>query len=86
MTQPSASVLEDIKNRIIERGYLSYTISKKESQIKQFSQKKYPPNPYFVVKNTVSNRVFQIKWAGDDQEFFDEILSKIEEYETIKSM
>ena len=85
MTQPSESELEDIKNRIVELGYQSYTVSRKVSETRQYSRKKQSANPFFIVKNIVSNRVFQIKWDGNYHEFVREILAKIEKYETTEA-
>lgn len=85
MTQPSQSELEDIKNRIAELGYLNYTVSKKVSETKQYSRKKNSPDPYFIVKNVVSSRVFQTRWDGNYHEFLNKILSKIEKHETTEA-
>ncbi|MFK7823012.1 MAG: hypothetical protein AB8G05_02575 [Oligoflexales bacterium] len=81
MTLPSIEELAKIEHAILGCGYVNYTVNKKDALTKQFSQKKHPQNPYFVVKNNLSNRVFQIKWEGDFQAFLRDIIVKIERYE-----
>lgn len=80
MMLPENEQLEKIKDTLSAKGYVNYTIFKKDSQMRRFTSKKESANPYYVLKNNENNRVFQVKWDGNYQNFLREIITIVEKY------
>lgn len=81
MIVPSESDIQKLQEATYKAGYDNYSVVKKPSASKAYSSYKRVPNPYLIVKNRETNRLFQIKWAGDFKAAVNNLLAEIASYE-----
>ena len=82
MNIPSKADIKKLEEATHRAGYRDYSITKKPASTKNYRRSDLPANPYLIVKNQRSNRIIQIMWEGGLEAVQNDIIDKIEKYES----